>query len=310
MARATELLLSTARSTTNTRSHNSGAVLDTWVLAARALSFCAALQAAGVPLFLSLVGGDLLRVQESGLAFATRSAWAGLLLVVIYQVSEPIRLLGDVGGVLDPSLQAALLESPLGTATAVRALGLLLIAVGCRSWNRRGSAVAVLGAAFVVASFAFMGHTAESDQRWLTAVALLIHIVVVAFWFGSLLPLYQASRQESLITNGALIERFSYVAVRIVPAIFVAGVALAVALLPSISSLLTSYGLLLLTKVGGFSLLMAAAAFNKVRLGPIVRSGDARALVTFRRVVLVEWMLMAAVIATTSTMTGLFSPEH
>jgi len=263
-----------------------------------------------VPLFLSLVGGELRSVRKSVLELASRSAWAGILLVVAYQVSEPIRLLGNVRGVLDASLQGALLESPLGTTTAVRVLGLFLVAVGCRSWHRRGPTVAVLGAAFVAASFAFMGHTAEREQRWLTAAALLIHVVVVAFWFGSLLPLYQASRRESLSTNGVLIERFSHVAVRLVPTIFVAGLALAVALLPSISTLRTSYSLLLLTKVAGFSVLMGVAAVNKFKLGPLVRNGQPQALATFRKVVLVEWILIAGVIALTSTMTGLFSPEN
>lgn len=287
-----------------------GEVPDIWVLAVRALSFCAALQAAGVPLFLSLIGAELSIAREPLLALARRGAWAAALLVVIYQVSEPIRLLGHVRGVLDASLQAELLESPLGTATAVRLLGLLLVAVGCGRWERRGPTVAVVGSALVVASFAFMGHTAEGDQRWLTAVALLIHVVVVAFWFGSLLPLYQATRRESLAVSGVLIDTFSRVAVRIVPAIFVAGVALAVSLLPSISSLRTNYGLLLLTKVAAFSVLMGAAAINKVKLGPLVRGGKQQALVTFRKVALFEWILIAAVIATTSTMTGLFSPDH
>ena len=170
-----------------------GAVLDTSVLALRALSFCAALQAAGVPLFLSLIGAELRISRKSLLALASRSAWAALLLVVIYQVAEPIRLLGDVRGVLDASLQRELLESPIGTTTAVRLLGLLLIAVGCGRWER-GQTLAVLGSALVATSFALMGHTAEGDHRWLTAVALLVHVVVVAFWFGSLLPLYLASR--------------------------------------------------------------------------------------------------------------------
>jgi copper resistance protein D len=262
-----------------------------------------------VPLFVSLIGGQLSRVRESALVLATRSAWAGIAFVAIYQVSEPIRLVGHVRGVLDASLQGALLESPLGTATGVRLLGLLLIAVGCRIWDRRGPTVAVLGSAFVVASFAFMGHTAEGDQRWLTAAALLVHVVVVAFWFGSLLPLYQTSRRESLSTNGELIEKFSHVAVRIVPGIFVAGFALAIALLPSIASLATSYGLLLLAKVAGFSVLMGAAAFNKLKLGPLVSNGDPRALVMFRKIVVVEWVLVVAVVSTTSSMTGLFSPQ-
>jgi len=307
---ALAMVLSTARNTIGTDAAVGRAVLDIGVLGLRALSFCAALQAAGVPLFLALIAGESQIARESSLALAKRSAWAALFLVAFYQVAEPVRLLGALSGVLDAPLQRELLEAPIGTATAVRLLGLLLIAVGCRLWERRGPTVAVLGSGFVAASFTFMGHTAEGDDRWLTSVALLIHVLVAAFWFGSLLPLYLAGRRESLDVSGMLIERFSHIAVRTVPAIFVAGLVLALALLPSVASLRTSYGALLLTKVAGFSLLMGAAAVNKMKLGPRVRSGQSQALVTFRKVAVAEWMLIAGVIATTAAMTGLFSPGH
>ena len=110
--------------------------------------------------------------------------------------------------------------------------------------------------------------------------------------------------------RGHLIERFSYVAVRLVPAIFVAGVVLAAVLLPSLASLRTNYGALLLFKVAGFSALMGLAAFNKHRLAPSVSAGQQAALAQFGRVVLVEWMSIAAIVAVTGTMTGVLSPTH
>jgi putative copper export protein len=282
--------------------------LDISVIAVRALSFCAALQAAGVPLFLLVFDGSVSRIRERVLTLTARSAGLAGTLVLLYQVCEPIRLLGSLNGVLDLPLQIELLESPLGTATTVRLLGLILIALGARWWDRRGSTLAVVGSAFVVASFALMGHTADGAHRWLTSVALLIHVLVVAFWFGSLLPLYDASRRETLDANGALIERFSYVAVRTVPAIFSVGVVLALSLLPSIASMRSAYGLMLLAKVGGFSLLMGLAAYNRRRLGPSVRLGSQRALVVLRKVVLIEWTLILTIIAATATMTALFTP--
>jgi putative copper export protein len=280
------------------------------VLAVRAIALIAALQAAGVPLFLFLFEDGLPRVHERVRLLAIHSAWVGFALVVLYELSEPVRLIGNLSGLMDASLHGALLESPFGTTTAIRAVGLLCIAGGCLNWRRRGAMVALLGSTLVVVSFAFMGHTTEGGQRWLTAVALIVHLVVVAFWFGSLLPLYSARRYEDLATNGQLIERFSYVAVRIVPAIFIAGLLLAAVLLPSLASLGTYYGLLLISKVAGFAALMAIAAYNKHRLGPSIAAGRQAALSLFGRAVLAEWGTIAVIVAVTATMTGVFSPTH
>ena len=263
-----------------------------------------------MPLFLFLFEEWLPRVHERVRLLAVRSAWIGFALVILYELSEPVRLVGDLSGLIDASLQGALLESPLGTATAIRAVGLLCIAGGCLNWRRRGAMVALLGSTLVVVSFAFMGHTADGEQRWLTAVALIVHLVVVAFWFGSLLPLYLARWQEDLATNGQLIERFSYIAVRIVPAILIAGLLLAAVLLPSLASLRTNYGFLLISKVAGFTALMAVATYNKHRLGPLIKAGRQTALTLFGRVVLAEWVTIAVIVAVTATMTGVFSPTH
>jgi putative copper export protein len=56
------------------------------------------------------------------------------------------------------------------------------------------------------------------------------------------------------------IERFSATATRLVPVILLAGVAMAVVLLPNVAALGEPYGELLIAKVVGFSLLMGLAA--------------------------------------------------
>jgi hypothetical protein len=61
-----------------------------------------------------------------------------------------------------------------------------------------------------------------------------------------------------------------------------------------------------LAKVGGFTALIALAALNKWRFGPRIAAGAAAA---FRRGVAVEWVLIAAVLTVTATMTTLFSPD-
>jgi copper resistance protein D len=66
---------------------------------------------------------------------------------------------------------------------------------------------------------------------------------------------------------------------------------------------------LLLAKVAGFAVLLGLAALNRWRFGPAIAAGRARALESLRETVLAEWILIAAVVAVTAVMTGLFSPE-
>jgi putative copper export protein len=155
-----------------------------------------------------------------------------------------------------------------------------------------------------------MGHTATHEQRWLLAPLLVVHVIIIAFWFGALRPFQLAARHDDLAVNGCVIERFSKLAVWLVPVILIAGLSLSFILLPSLAALSAPYGQLLLLKVAAFALLMALAALNKWRLGPRIRAGDAAALRTFRRIVLSEWAVIAGVLTATAALTGLFSPEH
>jgi putative copper export protein len=283
---------------------------DLVVIGVRALGFVAALQAAGVPLFLWLFGNDLERSARPIGAFAARTAVAGLLLTIGHQLVEPARLAGELRGIFDGPLHAMLLASDSGTAAAVRVLGLAMVAAGCVKPSRFGAAAALMGGALTVVSFAFMGHTPADDRRWLLSGLLILHLLLVAFWFGALWPLLLATREDALAASGLLIEQFSKLAIRLVPIILLAGFALSVALLPDLASLYRPYGLLLVTKVAGFGILMGLAALNKWRLGPRISRGQAVALQAFRRSVRAEWGLIAAVLTVTAVMTGLFSPAH
>lgn len=282
---------------------------DLLAVAVRGLSFAAALQAAGIPLFLWLFGDALDRSAKRIATLGSSTAFLGLVLTIAYQLIEPARMAGALQGVLDGSLQLLLLNSPVGAATAVRVLGLALVGFGCLKPSRSGAAVALIGGTLVAASFAFMGHTATSELHWLLGAVLIVHLLSVIFWFGALLPLYLAGGHEDLQISGLVIERFSALAIWLVPLLFAAGVVMAVALLPSFATLLTPYGLLLLGKVGGFALLMGLATLNKWRLGPRIAAGQDQSLGAFRASVLTEWVLIAGVLGVTVTMTSLFSPE-
>jgi copper resistance protein D len=276
----------------------------------RAATFVAVLQAAGVPLFLWLFRSAL---EASGGAIrklGRAAAVAGIVLAAVYQAAEPAHLAGSFSGILDRSLQGMLLASGAGAAFAVRLVALLTIAWSVGRDSRLRESAGIIGSVLVILSFTFVGHTVTHEPRGLLIPLLLIHLLIVAFWFGALLPLYLSATQERISANAVIIDRFSLVAIWLVPVIFVAGLAMAVLLLPSWASLVAPYGALLLGKVGGFAILMGFAAANKWRLGSLIRAGEERALRVFRVFVLTEWGLIAAVLAMTATMTGLFSPNH
>ena len=282
---------------------------DAVVIGLRSLAFAAVLQAAGTPIFIWLFGKSLDRSAKAVHAIAVFSTVLALILTTLHAVIQPARLTGEMQSILDPSLQTLLLSSDSGVALSIRLFGLFLIVGGSLKSDRTGAAAAMLGTSLIAASFAFMGHTATHEQRWLLAPFLITHIAAIAFWFGGLWPLLIATRSESMGVAGSTIEQFSRIAIWLVPLIFAAGLVMTILVLPSLSSLNTAYGKSLLTKTGGFAILMGLAAANKWRFGPKVATGDATSLKAFRCSVLVEWLLILAVVTVTATMTALFSSE-
>jgi putative copper export protein len=273
------------------------------------LSFIALFQAAGIALFVAMLG-HLLSASESSLRRIGRaSAEAAIILVVLHQLLAAANMTGDFSGLMDASLQLRALQTSAGVANGLRILGLLVTAIALARSGAGWRTAGVAGATLVVMSFLITGHTSSHLQRWWLAPLLLLHLWVVAFWFGSLWPLYAASSKEIPQVAASMVARFSAIAVRLVPVIAIAGVAMAVTLLPNVSALLAPYGLLLLVKATGFAVLLGLATLNKWRLGPALASGAMTAAQLFRRSVMAEYGLICVVLIATAVMTGWFSPE-
>lgn len=285
-------------------------MLDSSVIGLRALSFICALQAAGIALFLALFDDELTASASKLRSLGKRVAIAGILTTAAYQLATPVRMVGAFSGVLDGSLQTMVLQSDLGATHAVRILGLVMIALAILRASRFARAVTVIGVTLIAVSFALMGHTVTNEQRWILAALLTLHVLIVAFWFGALLPLYITSSDETMPAAGRIVERFSALAVWLVPGIFAAGLVMTLSLVPDFASLRTAYGYSILAKIAGFSILMLLAAANKWRIGPRIAAGDASALPSLRRSVLIEAVLIAAILIVTAVMTSLFSPSH
>jgi putative copper export protein len=152
----------------------------------RGLSFIALFQAAGVAIFLALFGRRLAATSQRVRSLGFVSAIAAIVLVAAHYSLEAARMAGTLSGVFDGSLQQMVFESTMSTAWMWRTIGLVLIAATIRRHDKVAGAISLIGAAAVIGGFMFVGHSAvDPDRAWLWPL-LALHLVVVAFWFGSL----------------------------------------------------------------------------------------------------------------------------
>jgi putative copper resistance protein D len=278
-----------------------------WVVV-RIVSLVLALQAAGSALF-RLTLAPLLPVSAAAVGASTRrTAGAGLLALAAQCLIEPAHLAGELSGVLDPAL-ARLALSASGAEFATRLGGLTCLVLGARSGRPPLRKVTLAGIALTALSYLLSGHTSVHPLRALLAPLLFLHVLIVAWWFGALRPLHRATRLESQAQVAAVLGAFSRVAVWLVPAIALAGIIMAAVLLPDLAALRRPYGLLLLTKAGLFAVLLGLAAVNRLSLVPRIASGEGAALATLRATLNCEYLLIAAVVAATAVMTGVYSPS-
>ena len=168
----------------------------------------------------------------------------------------------------------------------------------------------VIGAVLVTASFAFIGHTSAHRLRALLAPFLITHVLIVAFWLGSLLPLYIASTCETARRAGRLIAAFAAIARWLAPGIAVAGLRMTLMLVRRPAVFLEPYGWLLIGKVAGFVMLMGLATLNNWTLGPAIATDKGGAVRTSRRSLGVEYVLIAAALTATGVITTLISPAN
>jgi putative copper resistance protein D len=284
-------------------------MIDSVSITVRALGFVAMLNAAGIAIFLALFRKDL----GSALNHALRrtgfwSAMAAVVLVAAHFCMEPARMGGGFASIGDPFMRELALDSPLAKALAWRMTGLVLLLPGLAMSAGAGRLLALCGAVLVLVSFTQVGHSTTLSPRPLLAGFLLIHVAIAAFWLGALMPLRAVARTSPPQSAARVIEKFSRIAIWLVPMLFAAGVGMALLMMGSWEVLLSPYGRLVLVKVGLFGLLMALAALNRWRYVPALVAADTAASRAFGRTAMAEFLLISAILAATAMLTTSYSP--
>lgn len=280
-------------------------MIDGLWLAVRAGAYLLVLQASGACMFLVLF-----RISVAAAArvarTARRCAYAALGICIVQLLFEPAYLAGEAAGMFDPSLQHLVLHSRTALAAGLRiaAMACVILALRVRSPRALGSA----GVCLVLVSFVIAGHTVTAAARWALMPLLGLHVLAVCFWLGALWPLRQLAGSMEPGSLAALLRDFSRLALRLVPLLGLAGVAMACLLLPGIAALGTAYGLLLCTKALLFVALLGLAALNRLRFTPALDRGTPGTVQLLRRSLAAEYGLVVLVLCVTAALTGLVSP--
>lgn len=234
--------------------------------ALRIAYYLACLGAAGLALFAIGFG----RLQEPRDAAACRRMTVSMgtsgLAASLAWLAAQVALASD-GDPFDIEVWDMMLTSRPGVSVLITWAG--LIAVASATWAGRASTlVGAAGILTVAASFTAVGHTTQHQPRLLLAAALVLHLVAVSFWAGSLWPLALASKRGGP-EAARLVEGWARVAAWAVGGLVVAGALLAWLLVGRLEVLVgTAYGWALLAKVSLVGALLGFAAWHRFRLTP------------------------------------------
>lgn len=223
-------------------------------------------------------------------------------------------------GMFEPDMVAILWESAVGDALLLRAFGLLLILFSllAHAFLKGGSSggeielnileviVALVGIGLLTSSFTEAGHGVS--QPLFFQFILAVHVLLTAWWMGSLYPLWLLCHRLDFNDAYALLERFGKLAVGAVLVLFAGGLYMSYQLTGWNNLLSDSYGILLVIKVILVVLILMLAALHKLVLVPqLLSTQNASKL---KQSIMLEKFIGAGIFGITTILTTLVGPTH
>jgi putative copper export protein len=274
-------------------------VLATLAALAKALMYGALLMAAGAPLATAS-----LRPSEADTRDTFRMMRIAAVATMVLGIVLALLLFLRLGGAFDQPTLTAVFSSGPGAALVLQltGAGLLLTPVEEDSSGNRWRITAALT---MLGSVVFSGHAAAMGPA--TGALALIHVAAIAWWVGSLWMLQRICSSADSSELLRLVNRFTWLALRVVAGLIVAGILLIVALVDfsTIGWWQSDYVRVLVMKIAFVSVLLAVAAYNKFRLTPQLP----RETGALRRSIRAELAVIACVLLATAVLTTYFAPE-
>ena len=241
---------------------------------ARAIMYLSALLAAGVAFFLAFIhdqADDRWRI----IPFVRIGSFLAAVGAVGIVMSQAALLTGKgAGAITDTTVLRNVLTENLGWSLAMLMIGLAAVHLSTDITKKIVSqSLALYGGLVVTVSFAVWGHASELSPRAVSLVADAVHTTAAALWLGGLVGLLMVLRMRSASTvrsTALIIGRFSRMAFWTVLALAIAGLTLALTgSNASLHALLTTtWGQLVLAKIGLTLIVVIIAAWNRRTLVP------------------------------------------
>lgn len=225
-----------------------------------------------------------------------------------------------ISGMFDIAMGKMLIGTQLGDVTFYRLLGFavaflsscyFLVAIQNLSkapglgFFRRIFTLNSLGLIVLVLSFRLIGHV--SVLSLIAQFALAIHVLVFAFWIGALYPLYLLAKVPDTTLVQQKLALFGQHGVLLTASLLVAGGLMLWELFHSWAEFVSSaYGLSILFKLLLVVVILAIAAFNKLRFVPGLTSGEGAR--RFRRSVVIEGGVAVLILMLTAYLSTVIGP--
>lgn len=272
----------------------------------RAVYYAGSLGGAGFAFFALQFGHRMTADEAARLRrWATGAALLGIAAGLGALAAQVGMLMGGET-LTDPEGWRIMLLSPAGASYGLGGAGLLLVAA--LTFGLRWAPLAAAGGVIACASYALLGHSLTLAPRPLLAALLLVHLIVAAYWIGSLPPLAWVARRDGP-RAAQLIEDWARIAILAVPLLIAAGLGLACWILGDPARILgTWYGRALLAKVLLVAVLLGFAAWHRFRLTPAMAAGVPGAGARLARSIAVEAIVAILVLHAAAEMVST-SPE-
>ena len=276
-------------------------MLDALAALIKALSYGALLTCVG-----AVFASATLRVPAELTTVAVRLTRNAVITLICASAAGLIVLVVRLGGHFDQATFGAVFSSSTGASLFIEITGAILLLMLGNDDSALGMRFA--SAALITLSLAFNGHAAVIGP--FEGLFVFAHASAAAWWIGSLLLLRFTCKEMEISQTVNLLRRFSLLAARLIGGLMISGLLLIYALvgfdeLPSLSA----YERNLTIKLALVALVLALAAYNKFRLTARLLNGEAAAALSLRKMIDVELLLIAAVLAATSILTTYTSPH-
>jgi len=230
----------------------------------------------------------------------------GALLTIAAALVSAVILIYRLGGSFNGVTLTAVFLSISGAALSLQLGGAFLLLTSFGD-DRFARIMRLVNAIVPILSFAFHGHASGGDLG--ESGVAVIHLSAAAWWVGSLWLLYYACLPERLAELVPLVLRFSAIAVKIVGVLLMAGLILAILLISTSATPLTSsYVQILAIKIIAVAITMCLAIYNKFRLPPRLARYDATAVGPLRAMIRNEMLLITVVLLITAILTTYTTP--